>query len=454
MTVMPQNKAFVEAVRDAGIVGEGGAGFPSHVKYAAGAETVIANGCECEPLLHTDHHILADFGEHVARGLAALAASCGATRRVLALKKKHTDIIPRLREQMAVISGEVFLLDDFYPAGDEQVLVREVTGKSVPPLGIPLQVGVIVTNVGTLADVDAALGGAGCAPRPLTAKFLTVTGDVGRPGIVRAPLGTPLAECLEMCGGVIPTEPVFILGGPMMGRVVEGREALAREYVTKTSGGLITLPAGHPLHSNARRPVAVLRRRAASACIQCRACSDLCPRRLLGHHFETHRVMRAFAAGAEAGESAHIAAMCCECGACEHYACPMGMSPRRINQAVKAAMRGVGATYQGSRELCEGQTLSRAYRKIPTRRLAARLGLAGRLDTPTPYLGDVTPRVVTLPLRQHIGVPSVPVVAPGDSVTVGQCIAEIPENALGARVHASISGTVVSIDGHIAISAR
>ena len=441
-------EAFIEAVRSAGIVGEGGAGFPAHVKYAATADTVIANGCECEPMLHTDQHIMRQHGEEIGRAMQALGDAVGASRRVLGLKKKHGDLIPRLQEQLATFNVELFLLDDFYPAGDEQILVREITGRSVPPLGIPLHVGAVVANVGTLRDVDAALRGL-----PLSDKYLTVTGEAARPGILRAPLGTPLTDCLEACGGALTAQPVFVLGGPMMGRVVEGLAGLARERVTKTTGGLIVLPAGHPLHRNATLRVDFMRRRAASACIQCRACSDLCPRRLIGHPFETHMVMRAFAARNECSETGSQAAICCECGVCEQYACPMGMSPRRINQAVKAAMREASLQYSGPRDILEAATSAREFRKIPVPRLAARLGIAPYLGLQTPWVGDLAPVRVDIPLRQHIGAPAFPTVAAGAVVKKGDCIGEIPEGALGARIHAGISGTVTAVGDSITIEA-
>lgn len=437
---------FIRAVRDAGLVGEGGAGFPAHVKYDASADTVIANGCECEPLLHSDHHILTHSAPAVVRALRALAEAVGASRAVLAVKKKHADLVPPLRSEAAAQGVELCLLDDFYPAGDEQILVREVTGRSVPPLGLPLHVGAVVANVATLADVDAALDGV-----PLTMKTITVTGEVRNPGVLRAPIGTSLGECLDACGGALPISPVFILGGPMMGRVIENRRELDREVLTKTGGGLIVIPAGRHLHLNAVQEEAALRRRAASACIQCRACSDMCPRYLIGHPFETHKVMRAFAAGRELDEeNGALAMMCCECGVCEHFACPMGMSPRRINQKVKAAMRAAGKNYEGEKSAREA-SVWRDFRKVPSVRLAARIGIAGYMDLPTPYLGEIAPQEVRIPLRQHIGAPAAPLVRAGDKVRAGEVIGEIPEQSLGARVHASISGTVAEAGDFVRI---
>jgi len=443
--------AFITAVRNAGIIGEGGAGFPSHVKYAAAADTVIANGCECEPLLHTDHHHMVHNAHGIARALAGLASATGAKRGIFALKSKQRAVIPLVREACAMFGLELALLEDFYPAGDEQILVRELTGKSPPPLGIPLQVGCIVANVGTLASVDAAVQHG----QAVTHKTLTVTGEVKQPGIIRVPLGTAMRECLAVVGGVLVKEPVFILGGPMMGRVIVDEETLGQEVVTKTSGGLIVLPRDHYLHLNAAQTAAAMRRRAAAACIQCRMCSDLCPRMLIGHPFETHKVMRAFGSGAElesaAGTLAHL---CCECGLCEHYACPMQLSPRRINQTVKAALRSANTDYGGSRVLCEEQNTWRSLRKVPVQRLAARLGIARYMRLETPDLGELVPAMVRIPLRQHIGMPAEALIKPGDRVRTGQCIGELPEKGLGARIHASVDGTVTAVDKAVTIQAE
>ncbi|MCL2123341.1 MAG: SLBB domain-containing protein, partial [Desulfovibrionaceae bacterium] len=314
-----------------------------------------------------------------------------------------------------------------------------------------LQVGCIVANVGTLASVDAAVQHG----RSVTHTSLTVTGEVKQPGVVRVPLGAAMSECLAAAGGALVQEPVFILGGPMMGRVIEDQDALGQELATKTSGGLIVLPRGHYLHLNAAQTAAAMRRRAAAACIQCRMCSDLCPRMLIGHPFETHKIMRAFGSGAELeSEAGTLAHLCCECGVCEHYACPMQLSPRRINQAVKAALRTANTAYDGSRALREELSAWRSLRKVPVQRLAARLGIARYMQLETPDLGELAPATVRIPLRQHIGMPAEALIKPGDKVRKGQCIGEIPEKGLGARIHASVDGTVTAVGKAVTIQAE
>jgi biotin carboxyl carrier protein len=131
----------------------------------------------------------------------------------------------------------------------------------------------------------------------------------------------------------------------------------------------------------------------------------------------------------------------------------MQLSPRRVNQAVKAALRAANATYDGSRELREEQSAWRDLRRVPVGRLAARLGIGRYMHRETPDLGSLAPGTVRIPLRQHIGAPALALIKPGDKVRAGQCIGEIPEQGLGARVHASVDGTVTAVDNAVTIKA-
>ena len=423
---------IIAAVRAAGVVGQGGAGFPAHVKYAAQAKTIIVNGCECEPLLATDRHMLVHRAKELLDMLAQLAAEVGAKRAVVAVKKKNKEALAALQ---AACDGsiEIAALPDFYPAGDEQTLVRVVTGSAVPPMGIPLAVGALVVNVGTLLGAYDALAG-----KPVVSRVLTVTGEVARPGVMEVPIGTSVAECIAACGGSTVAGPVCVLGGPLMGRVLDSFEGAV---VTKTLGGVVLLPKDHPLHRNARQKISLMRKRAAAACIQCRLCTELCPRYLNGQPFETHRVMRAFAAGKELeAEAARQAMWCCECGICELMACPMGLSPRRINIAVKNSLRG-NQSPPAEAGACQARAFAE-YRMMPTARLAARVGLQPYLAAVPQWVEVPAPVRVRIPLKQHIGAPAVPVVQTGDMVRLGDLLGEIPEGALGARVHAGITGRV------------
>lgn len=437
---------LITAVRQAGVVGEGGAGFPSHVKYDARVETVIANGCECEPLLHSDQHLMLNHAAEIAGALKAVMAATGASRGVVATKKKYAAVVEAFERATAGNGLELATLDNFYPAGDEQILVREVTGKSIPPLGLPKDVGALVANVGTLLSVSHALEG-----RPVTHKVLTVTGEVARPAVLRAPIGTPLEECVSHCGGAVVPDPVFMVGGPMMGRIMDNPPELAAAVITKTTGGIIVLPRGHYLHETASLSLRAMQMRAAAACIQCRYCTEFCPRHLIGQSFETHKVMRAFGGGGDTAMGAMQAMLCCECGVCELFACPMRLSPRRINAMLKAKFAQEKVTYTGPREIREEQTALRDFRKVPVNRLAIKLGIDPYMHIHPEFAGEISPARVSIPLRQHIGAPAEPVVRAGQRVGAGELIGEIPAGALGARVHASISGVVEQVGAAVAI---
>ena len=143
--------------------------------------------------------------------------------------------------------------------------------------------------------------------------------------------------------------------------------------------------------------------------------------------------------------------VCCDCGVCEHVACPMGLSPRRINQAIKNELRAAGMKYEGSRDVNEAYTQWREFRRVPVPRLVNKIGISRYMELPTNDLGSLSPAEVRIPLRQHIGAPAQAVVKVGDRVKCGDVIGEIPEQGLGARIHASMDGVVKSVDGAVVI---
>jgi Na+-translocating ferredoxin:NAD+ oxidoreductase RnfC subunit len=440
---------LLKLVREAGVVGEGGAGFPAHVKYDARVETVIANGCECEPLLYTDQHIMRRHAAEIVGALQAVMTAMGAARGIVAIKRKYTAIAAEMEKAIAGTGIELAQLDNFYPAGDEHVLVHELLGRCIPPLGLPKDVGAVVSNVGTLYSVSRALSG-----HAVTHRVVTVTGEVARPSVLTVPVGTTVADCIDACGGPVVDDPVYLLGGPMMGRFVDDPGQMQAAVITKTGGGLIVLPRGHYLHRMATLTVREMQKQAGAACIQCRYCTDLCPRHNIGHGFETHRVMRAFGGGVDTAMGVLQAFMCSECGVCELFACPMRLSPRRINAMFKGKFRQEGLKYEGPREIVGAQSILNSFRKVPTARLAIKLDLLKYMEIHPQEGGDLAPATVAIPLHQHTGAPAAAVVRPGQAVKAGELIGEIPDGALGARVHASLTGTVTDVDSAISIKGK
>lgn len=436
-------KETVNLVRQAGVVGAGGAGFPTHVKIASKAEVVIINGAECEPLLRVDQQLMAAEAQKVVRGLEAVMSATGAATGIIALKAKYKNALSVLASLIDGKPVRLFTLGDFFPAGDEQVLVYEVLGRVVPEGGIPLSVGCVVCNVESAVNVANALEGVA-----VTDTYVTVAGAVERPVTLKIPVGTLVSEVLAVAG-VKDFKGISVIdGGPMMGKVLEN----LAQPVTKVTKGLLALPKDHQLLQKKRLSIKDMVRRSKSVCIQCAMCSEVCPRKLLGHRLYPHKIMRGLNYIKSDEDVIKMALICCECGVCEIYGCPMLLSPRQINAAIKKELAGKGVKPEGVGP-AEQIPVSpvREYRKIPSKNLVARLGLYP-YDRPAPLSEDsYHPGTVYIPLRQHIGAPSVPVVETGQKVERGNLIATIPEGALGANIHASITGTVKNIAGYIEI---
>ena len=436
---------LLEQILEAGIVGCGGAGFPTHAKYRGAFDTVLLNGAECEPLLRTDRYLMRHEARAIVTAAAALREAAGAQDCVIALKHTYEAECTALQQAIDQLGAPVRLhrMDSFFPAGDEQTIVYEVTGRIVPPAGLPAHVGCVVSNVATALCVADAMQG-----RPFTQKYLTVTGAVHTPVIVRAPIGTPVRDCIALAGGPTVSDYIVVNGGPMMGRQMS-REAAEEAHVTKTMSGLLVLPTENAVARRGAVTLAQMQNRARSACIQCSFCTQLCPRHLLGHPLEPHRIMRKFAMGGDVMQmlddpDVRNAALCCECGVCEVFACPMGLQPRRINALLKQALGKAGIRYTPAETSWHAHA-EREVRKAPTGRIAARAGVAAyqKLDIDT--LATASPASVALALKQSIGAPAQPVVQTGDTVQMGQKIAVCPQGALGTNLHASVDGVVRAV---------
>ena len=427
---------FIEKINAAGIVGAGGAGFPAHMKLDCRAETLIINAIECEPLLRTDRYVCETYADEIAAAVRQMKEAVQAKKAVIAIKEHYTDAVAALKKAVSGTDIELYLSESFYPAGDEQNLVFSITGKTVPTGGIPLDVGCVVSNVSTALNIAQALEG-----RPVTDKFVTVSGSVANPVVVSCPIGTPLNELLKAAGGAAG-DCTFIVGGPLMGRITDDLS----EPVTKTTGGLLAIPKGHRLLSRKNESAREVNL-ARAVCCQCSMCTQMCPRNAMGLDVQPHKAMRAFASGNEKllGSLNGIFS-CCDCGLCTYYACNFGLHPSKAMQRVKTALQkdGIKAVKQVKNSPDPGFS----NKRMPTGRLLARMDLT-QYDRPAAYAGRVIPDEVRIPLRMHIGGPDKPVVRPGDSVSRGQVIA-VPEG-MGAVIHASVCGVVTDVGNEIRI---
>jgi len=423
-------------IEQAGVVGAGGAGFPTHVKAEARADTVVANYAECEPLVASDSAVISRDPERMLEGLALMRGAVGAARAVVALKRKRKEQVAVL-EELARKRGDfaLHLLDDVYPAGDEHLLVEEVTGRVVPQGGIPPQVSVVVSNVTTLWRV--ALSNEG---RAFTERYVTVVGEVRRPGTLLVPIGTSVDALIEACGGALVRPFVAVMGGPMMGEITEDEGTPVR----KTTTAVIVLPGDSALLRRRRVKLSFSVRRAMASCMQCMDCTLLCPRYLLGHQLFPHRTMRSVAFWMEAAEQElACASLCSECGLCGHFVCPMELSPVLIYQAIKQDLASKGARLKVRGE-ATGPLPERRGRRVPVDRLTARFGLA-KYEGSHPVSGSRTEvGSVKIPLKEKWGRLR-PTVSRGAKVTRGTVVAEPEGPGAGARAHASIDGAVTLI---------
>ena len=428
----------IQKIRDAGVIGAGGAGFPSHVKYGAEAEVVVVNGAECEPLLRVDQQLMVIEAEKMVDGLSTVVEITGAKEGIIALKGKYHEAIDTLSRVIADKPKlRIYILDDFYPAGDEHVTLYEATGRLVPQGGIPIKVGAVVTNVETLINVSNALEGI-----PVTETWLTLAGQVAKHITVKVPVGISIREAFALAGVSNFSGYGVIDGGPMMGKLVTDIDA----PVVKAAKGYILLPEDHSLIAGRSLSIETILRRTQTACIQCRFCTDLCPRYLLGHDLEPHMIMRGLKYMGTNPEAMRQAFACTECGMCEQFACIGNISPRTVNAFVKRKLSEQGIK-PPEPPADQQVNVNRNDRKVPVKRLISRLALTPyNVDAPIVPLEQSFERV-QIPLKQHVGAPCEPIVAEGQAVKKGDMIGKIPERALGAPVHASIDGVVEKIDG-------
>ncbi len=438
---------IVEKVRAAGVVGAGGAGFPTHIKLEADVERVLGNGASCEPLLTSDLFLMENESEDILSGLSMVMQSTGAGRGTVCVKEKHFEALDALKKTISkhkIKDIDIFGLDDFYPAGDEMVLVYEVMNRVVPEGGFPLQVGVVVNNVESLLNIARAVK----TDKPVTERYLTVAGEVKKNLVIKVPVGISVGEVINLAGGATISDFKVIVGGPMMGQVVTDLST----SVDKTTSGVIVLPANHNIVAGKTDDPERIRRITRLFCCQCSRCTDLCPRTLLGHSLESHKIMRQLGVGSQLVSEALLedALICSECGICEKFACPMMISPREVNAQIKREMMEKGVD-RSPKKIDYQPSAFRDVRKVPTKRLMERLQVSRYDRHPEIFAGKIEVKKATIPLKQHIGAPAIPVVKTGDRVDKGDLIGEIPDKTLGARVHASISGVVESVGTDVVI---
>ena len=401
-------------LKDNGISGAGGAGFPSYAKLNEKADIILLNCAECEPLLKVHRQVLKNYTFEIMTALNLIVETLKADKAIVAIKPSYITTVQSVKNQIPAFPKiEIGFLPEVYPAGDEVISIYETTGRVVPPGSIPIEAGCVVFNVETVLNVYRAV----FENTPVTSKHVTVAGEIVNPMTVNAPLGTPFSELIALAGGAKLSEYDLICGGPMTGFV-----ANPSDVVTKTTNAIIVLPKNHPVIIQKQTNTSINSKRVMASCCQCRVCTDLCSRNLLGHPIEPHEIMRSITSGKVVKPQAIInAAYCSGCGICELYACPQGLHPREIILSLKAELRKNKLTPTKCENFGPVHP-QRDNRKIPKHRLTARLGLT-KYNIPA-VLTELVPDLKTakILLSQHVGAPSVPVVKGGDRVEKGQKI--------------------------------
>ncbi len=426
-----------EIMKEAGIVGAGGAGFPSYAKLADGADTLVINGAECEPLLYTDYVLLHKEMPTVLSGIAAVLEFAKIPRALLCVKEhtaKRLHLIDgtRLADKITLKT-----LPDVYPMGDEISMIYQATGRVVKAGNLPITAGVIVYNVETMYNVAKAVKD----NEPLIWKWLTIGGNVAEPIVVKVPIGTPVWELFERNGIVVPEGHTVLDGGPSMGKVIDVESAV----ITKTTKGLLILPDSCEAIASKFINGGMSIARAETACCQCTRCTDMCPRHLLGYPLEPHKMVRTAKGAAAVLPTMVLAAtLCCGCGICESLACCQGISPKAVINEYKALLGKNKLRYVGKDESVV--TAEREYRMVPSERWQNILGIA-KFDKLAKYVGEQKDfSRAEIYFRQHIGAPSVAIVKEGDRVRKGDKIAESAEG-LSLPQYASLSGRVMLVEG-------
>ena len=311
---------FIQAIQQAGIVGLGGAAFPAHVKFNISEDKhcryLMLNGCECEPFLTCDHRVMLEYAGELIDGTRILQHFIQADKVCIAIEANKPDAVVALREASARLGFpvEVAPLKVKYPQGAEKMMISAILGEEVPAGKLPIDIGVLVSNVGTIVALSQYFR----QSQPLIERVITVTGTaVARPANVLVPLGTPMRDLVEFCGGVTGEATRILLGGPMMGIV---QKTLDTPVVKGTSGILVLT----------EREVQDID---TFSCIRCGRCLEACPLFL-----NPARLGLLARKGLWDDMEDNNALDCFECGSCS-YVCPSGIPLVQSIKVGKAMIR-------------------------------------------------------------------------------------------------------------------
>ena len=429
-----------QILKDNGVVGAGGAGFPSYCKLADGADTLLINAVECEPLLYTSYTLLQERIRDIIIGMRAVMEYTKIPRGLLAVKDYRAAKLGYSDGQELAPGVFVKYIPNVYPMGDEINLIYTATGRVVPPGQLPITRGVIVYNTETIYNIGLVVQ----FGQPVTKTYLTISGDIPKAYCVKVPVGMKIAEVLKIMNVEVPDTHVVIDGGPSMGTIVN----LSTDVVKKPCSGLLILPKTIPAVRSKLRTKEDNFRRAASVCCQCNRCTDLCPRHLLGYPLEPHKMVRSTLSAAQADpELIKTATMCCGCDICSTLACCQEISPMQIIKEYKGILAKNRMKYVADPSEQFTPSPERQDRMVSAGKWKEMLGVAKYDKFPPIYVEEkLKATQVEVPMSQHIGAPAIPIVKVGDEVVENQMIAQAAEG-LSVPHYAPITGKVTYVDG-------
>ncbi len=428
--------ALKDKMREAGIVGAGGAGFPSYAKLTNGIDALVVNGAECEPLLYTDYVIMRDNLEKLCMGMAKVRDALGAKNAYLSIKDHTAKKLSFSDEQTLFCGVKVKILPDAYPMGDEIAVIYQTLGRIVPPGKLPASVGVIVYNVETILNLYEALYENG----KVIEKWLTIGGDIEKPYVVKVPLGMRVSELFALLNIKVDEEHSVIDGGPSMGNIINYNTAIIR----KTTKALLILPNTCEAVASKRVSMDTQLKRASSACCQCTRCTDMCPRALLGYPLEPHRLVRVATSSETIDPKVYVnASLCCSCGICSTAACSQGISPKDVILKLKSELAKNKLRFD--EDMTPTSSAQRDYRLVPSTRWEVLLGIKAFDREGEFYKGKIEATKIEIPMRNHIGAPSKPVCKVGDMVSRGDKVAEASDG-LSLPQYSSIDGKIIFVD--------
>ncbi len=445
MRLKNKTKDIMLRMRNAGVVGTDKFAVPTYVKLSSKADLVIANGAESEPLLHSEKSLLYEKPGLIIDGIKIAMEATGALKAVIAVRSSE-------KERMSYLSAllkeeediDLFFLEDFYPSGDDPILVYEVTKKLIPEGKTPLDEGIVVEKLLSFAWMYQGYHG-----KPVTERPISVVGEVQKPQVSWFPIGTLYKDVLKSAGGTTLDlkDAVVFDGGPLQGEIVKDLNV----GIGKNTSAVMVLPKDHKVSKVKMKSLEemILQNQGVSG--DSSMMEDLCPRYQLGYDIHPSEVMKSFHFPLTMKSATLSSAyLCNDCSLCEFVgSSTLNESPRLVySEFLKGlARQGKKKPLESSKKIKKVRS-NYEYNKVSCSHLTRRIQVEKYDSFNRSILPKTNPQKVRVPVTRHKGTPAQPVVVEGQSLRMGDVIAFSPPGELGTTYHASIPGRVSEVNDH------